>query len=402
MFTHLRVRSARRWTIAVGIVVTVAAGTAGAVLLEAPSPVGTPPSEITPLAATLLSPPRPVLGDDDRQHLAYEIFVTNPTSSLMTLDRIEALDDTTVVGTLTGADLDTAIHPLVPNSAKSLSPAQVSRVFLDTTFPRRSRIPRSLTHRFTFTLTPTAGAPTTATVVSAPTVVERDDPVEIDPPLAGARWVTSGGCCFPPSYHRTATLPVNGAFHGPERFAIDFVQLDDDNRLYDGDVHALSSYGYFGASVMAVANGRVVGELDGIPESTPPDFPDGATAETAGGNYVVIDIGDGRFAYYAHMQPGSLRVHVGDRVRRGQVIGRLGNTGNSNAPHLHFQITDGPIPLASEGLPFVFRDFTTRGTIANIDDVENTGAAATLTPTNAGRHHDRLPLQNELIDFTTR
>ncbi|MDX1983227.1 MAG: M23 family metallopeptidase [Bryobacteraceae bacterium] len=78
--------------------------------------------------------------------------------------------------------------------------------------------------------------------------------------------------------------------------------------------------------------------------------------ETLGGNYIVLDLGGGRFAFYAHLQPGSLRVKPGDKVKRGQVLGLACNSGNSTEPHLHFHVSNGPDPLASEGLPFVFED----------------------------------------------
>lgn len=68
----------------------------------------------------------------------------------------------------------------------------------------------------------------------------------------------------------------------------------------------------------------------------------------------MIKIGDGRFAFYAHMQPHSLRVHVGEHVKQGQVIGLLGNTGNTDAPHLHFQIMNSPDSWTADGLPFEF------------------------------------------------
>jgi murein DD-endopeptidase MepM/ murein hydrolase activator NlpD len=77
------------------------------------------------------------------------------------------------------------------------------------------------------------------------------------------------------------------------------------------------------------------------------------TSETVAGNHIVLDLGGGRYAFYAHFQPGSLKVKVGDRVTRGQVIGLVGNSGNSTEPHLHFHISDGVSPLGSEGLPYV-------------------------------------------------
>ena len=87
--------------------------------------------------------------------------------------------------------------------------------------------------------------------------------------------------------------------------------------------------------------------------------------QTAGGNHIVVRIGKGRWAFYAHMQPGSMRVRKGDRVRQGQVLGLLGNTGNTDGPHLHFHIMDGPSPLQSNGLPFVYSRFTGQGLITD-------------------------------------
>ena len=230
----------------------------------------------------------------------------------------------------------------------------------------------------------------------------RDAPVVIGPPLEGGRWLVGAGCCFPPSYHRAATLPVNGAFHAPERIAIDYVQLNNDNKLFSGPVGDLSSYAYFGAHVISVADGVVVGRQDGLPEQTPPNLPANATAQTAGGNYVVVDIGHGHFAFYAHMQPGSLRVDVGQRVRKGQVLGLLGNTGNSSGPHLHFHVMDGPGPLSSNGLPYEIRSFDSEGTNTTpVEDLE-AGAAATIVPALSGHHARQLPLDNEVISFPSR
>ena len=237
--------------------------------------------------------------------------------------------------------------------------------------------------------------------MSGRTAVRDDEAVVVDPPLEGARWVVGNGCCAAATAHRNAVLPVNGAFHVAERFAIDFVRLDAERRLFDGPVGDLASYGYYGERVLSVADGVVVGTQDGLPEQTPPNFPTDATAQTAGGNHVVVDIGDGRFAFYAHLQPGSLRVAVGDRVERGQVLGRLGNSGNSDAPHLHFHVMDGPSPLGSNGLPFVFRSFASAGTVTD-ENALFVGEPAPIGPALAGRHREQLPLNLQVVRFFPR
>ncbi len=81
--------------------------------------------------------------------------------------------------------------------------------------------------------------------------------------------------------------------------------------------------------------------------------------KTIGGNYLMLDIGKGRYVLYAHLKPGSLRVKQGDRVRRGQVIARLGLSGNTPSPHLH--LGDTLEPIGSEGLPYVYESFEVVG-----------------------------------------
>ena len=87
---------------------------------------------------------------------------------------------------------------------------------------------------------------------------------------------------------------------------------------------------------------------------TPRDF---------GGNGVVERIAPGRYAAYLHMQTGSVRVKVGQRLRTGQIIGRLGNSGNTTGPHLHFGIQDGPDILTSNSVPFEVGSFTFQGNV---------------------------------------
>ena len=124
----------------------------------------------------------------------------------------------------------------------------------------------------------------------------------------------------------------------------------------------------------------------------------GATAASAGGNFVVVDIGDGHYAFYAHLQPGSPTVAEGDEVTKGQVLGLLGNTGNSDGPHLHFHVMDGPGPLSSNGLPYRFESFDVQGTFTNTADLQ-TGVEAVLDDTLTGSFTDVLPLDNQLITF---
>jgi hypothetical protein len=356
----------------------------------------------TPLIATVLAVPHAVTGTDGRVHLPYELLVTNVSSSRLRIDLVETLapeDQDRVVATLAGATLAAAIQPFLPAAGPELGPWQVGRVFMDLTTEPSSALPAALAHRFAYTVTPASGDPASGTALTGFTNVSSQPAVVLDPPLAGDRWLVGNGCCFPPSAHRTATLPVNGAIYAAQRFAIDFVQLDAPGRIVDGPVDALTSYPYFGDPVYAVGDGVVVRTQNDLPERTPSNPPTDTTIENADGNYVVQDLGDGRFAFYAHLQTGSVRVNVGDTVRRGQVLGLLGNTGNTTLPHLHFHVMDGPSPLGSNGLPYTFRAFSSEGTATTSLDELAEGQPAAIDRALAGQFEARLPLENQVVSF---
>jgi Membrane proteins related to metalloendopeptidases len=217
-------------------------------------------------------------------------------------------------------------------------------------------------------------------------------------PLRGPGWVAANGCCTL-NAHRGATLAIDGTIRVPERFAIDFVQLNSQDRLFDGALTDLSAYAYYGAPIRAAAPGRVVGVRRSLPEQVPGSLPAGATIQMAGGNYVVVKIGPGRFAFYAHLKTGSLRVRKGQKVKTGQVLGLLGNTGNTDGPHLHFHVMDSPSPLQSNGLPFVFRSFRGQGVVENVAEIQ-AGATANITRSRLrGRYAKMLPMENQLLRF---
>jgi murein DD-endopeptidase MepM/ murein hydrolase activator NlpD len=106
------------------------------------------------------------------------------------------------------------------------------------------------------------------------------------------------------------------------------------------------------------------------------------------------------------MQPGSIKVHSGERVHRGQVIGLVGDTGNSIVPHLHFQVTNGPSSLSSNGLPYEISEFqvtgATPGTKA-FDEAESNGTPVPVTPVVPPRSvKQAMPLDQLIISFADR
>ncbi|PRC49275.1 peptidase M23, partial [Mycobacterium sp. ITM-2017-0098] len=132
-------------------------------------------------------------------------------------------------------------------------------------------------------------------------------PVVISPPLAGPNWLDANSCCDM-TPHRMALNPINGEIWAAERFAIDYLQLGPDGRVFTGEKTEVRSYPYFGSDILAVGDGPVVSVLDGLPEQVPGTAPTGLTLEQYGGNHIVQDLGNGNYAFYAHLQTGSVTV----------------------------------------------------------------------------------------------
>jgi murein DD-endopeptidase MepM/ murein hydrolase activator NlpD len=155
----------------------------------------------------------------------------------------------------------------------------------------------------------------------------------------------------------------------------------------EGDAHELRSYFSYGQPVFAVGQGTVVMARDGMPDNYPGPVEDfrravPLTLETATGNIIVLDLGGGQFAHYCHLQPGSMRVKAGDKVRAGDLLARIGVSGDPNVPHLHFEVTTSARPLYGEGVPYVFDKFRVK------------------TPDGAWKSVSReLPTRNMLVDF---
>jgi len=161
-------------------------------------------------------------------------------------------------------------------------------------------------------------------------------------PLHGRWWVLWGGPDERRNYHVVAP---------DQRHAYDLVKWRNGS-THRGSGAANADYLAWGRRVLAPAAGVVVEARDGIRDNVPQVEVENPEAPT--GNHVVLDLGGGEYAVLAHLRRGSVRVDAGDRVRRGQLLGRVGNSGNSSESHLHFHLQDTPAPLAGIGLPVVF------------------------------------------------
>jgi len=161
--------------------------------------------------------------------------------------------------------------------------------------------------------------------------------------------------------HRRSFSADRGTAYLSQRFAVDWVLLDQQERRFRGDALDNSSYYAYGADVLAVADGTVCEVYDGLPDNQPGSRPQQLRPETMAGNSVALDLGQGQVAHYGHLAPDSIVVRPGDKVRRGQRLARVGNSGNSTEPHLHFHVSGPGSWLYSDGLPYRFEHFRVEG-----------------------------------------
>jgi hypothetical protein len=287
------------------------------------------------------------------------------------------------------------------DAATTMASSQTSVVWLD--LKVSSARPRSLEHRIVASSRPPAPQFSFSGLVGR--VQTAGTPVVIGPPVGPGIWVADEGCCTNPTHHRRALPGFNGELLAVNRFAIDWVLVDRSHRAWIGDPTRLSSYLSYRQPLIAASSGRVVGTHDGVPDN-PPQGPLAASPplKDFAGNYVSIRIRPRRYLLYAHMVPGSVRVRPGQHVRRGQVIGLLGNSGNTSTPHLHFQVSDRPGFAPVDSVPYVFKRFAFLGQITDEFTDENLALRPTgdlaFAPSGPPRvRRLELPLDRNVLRF---
>jgi hypothetical protein len=359
--------------------------------------------QATALAVEAASPARYVYGSDGRTHVDYDLMITNAFTAPVTLNSLKVRGGGKTLLTLKGNALAAHTFQTLGSEPTALIPVSSTvKTLVDVALPRSAgrSVPRRLTHRISYTLPADAplGAAIGSRIVRAPVLrIERRAPVPIASPLRGSGWFAANGCCADPtSPHRNVLLPANGTYVTQEIFAIDWIRVPN-GVFFNGDGTQLSDYPYYGTPIHAVADGVVVTAANDRPE-VPPGASSNPTVRTPAdfaGNNVVERIGRRRYAIYAHMKTGSVRVRRGQRLRTGQRIGLLGNSGNTTAPHLHFGIYDGPGPLTSNSVPFRLSQFRFQG---------NAGQGATpnaVTLTGKPRTvRQAEPLINAVTEFS--
>lgn len=319
-----------------------------------------------PLKIAVIARPVPtmVFEGDGKPHVAYELYVSNFNSQPVRIDALklspsEKADTADAAQSFSGDALRRMFSLIAGNALTPqdplLKPAASGVLFVFLNRDPGAKVFNTLEVEVD-------GKPDTRQEMTPAVVdVSHTSPIVISSPLRGDNWWTPNGPAND-SIHRRTIIALGPAVVIPERYAVDWVKVGPDGNSFHSDPKDNRNYYAYRSEIHAVGDGRVVSVLDGIPENIPnsPTMAVTITLANIAGNSVIEDLGGGRYALYAHMIPGTVRVKPGDRVKDGQVLGLLGNSGNSTEPHLHFQISDSPMALGGEGLPFLLNKFTRR------------------------------------------
>jgi hypothetical protein len=361
---------------------------------------------MTPLLLDVQDPPVAFRGSDGLVHLVYELWMTNFSSADVSVKKVEVLGGEVVLQSLDAATIAARLQAAGQReSAGTLAGSAQGLLFLNVVLAAGTPIPSQLSHHVTLHASAAPPGRQEITESGGEVTVDRRPVVSIGPPLHGEGYVSADSCCDA-TRHTRAALPVNGRVWLAQRYAVDWEQLDAHGRIYAGPQEKLESYTIFGKPVVAVAEAVVASVTDGLPEQTPGKYPTNIPLDEADGNSVILDLGEQHYALYAHMQPGTIQVRVGERVAAGQLIGLVGNSGNSVAPHLHFQMNDKPSSLGSNGLPYEIKDFQVTGKSPGtkaFDEAEEKGTPLAVTPISPAQQvKDAMPLDQLIISFKGR
>ncbi|MGA7913887.1 MAG: M23 family metallopeptidase [Candidatus Acidiferrales bacterium] len=330
-------------------------------------------------------------------HIAYELHIANMDKwdyTFTEIDVVAAGAPETMLASYVGSGLAgimtrPGLGAAGVEAPTVLAPGESGVAYLWVTADSLDAIPSAVRAKIKVKI---GDYPEAMTAITPEVQVDKKPVVVIAPPLEGENLVAGNGPSNT-SAHRRALIPVDGHAYISQRYAIDWVEAFPDGKTYQGDANENKNYKIYLAEIHSVADGVVTETKDGIPQNVP-----GAnsravpiTLETVGGNHMIVDIGGGRFAFYAHMQPGSLRVKVGEHVKTGEVLGLVGNTGNSTEPHLHFDICDASSMLACEGLPYALASFEVTGKAEDEGKIKLYATPVTRTL--------EIPAEDEIVRF---
>ena len=355
---------------------TPAAGTPTAGV-PSPTPVAdgddlTPETAFTPLIGSTTTTPAPVLASDGKVHLAYELLLTNAAPLPFSVSSLDIADTATgeTLLTIGPDDIQRKITRMGDDAEGTDATGPITIAHSETWIAwidvavDPDAVPTSLQASANgFIERPDGPTPPVEAVINTSAVSDAQAQV-VSSPVAAGDWYMSEGCCSNFTHHRNGFAPINGQALVPQRFAIDFYKVDADGKTWEGDPSKPESYFSYRQPIVSATSGTVVRSVDSFDNSTslpePPPIPD--IIETVG-NHVVVEIAPGSYLLYGHMDPGSVKVKVGDTVKVGDELGLIGTSGNSTTPHLHFQLQTEPTFFPTDSLPWVFDQFTLLGSV---------------------------------------
>ena len=379
--------------IAVSVLIAKPSGTRAA---EADKP--------TPILLGVHDAPVSFHGSDGQVHLAYELWMTNFSSAEASVERVDVLGDGSVLQSMNAAEIARRLQPAGQREAVAvLSKSTEALLFVHVTLPPGAAIPRQISHRIMARVTAAPPGHQEFTEEGGTTTVDRRSVVRIGPPLLGDNYSSPQTLVVMRPVTRERhyqSMDVCGFLNASRSIGSNLIKRGGSV----GQENGLESYTIFGKAAIAVADATVESVTNGFNEETPGKYPTDVSLDAADGNSVILDLGDHRYALYAHLQPGSIKVHAKDRVRRGQQLGLVGNTGNSVAPHLHFQVMDGPSSFVSNGLPYEIDEFEITGKTDGTEAFDKAEADGTPLKEFESFSADQsvrggLPLDQTIVSF---
>jgi len=366
---------------------------------EAPS--SSAPLPLNPVALSVPLAPQAFAAGDGHIHLTWEVQAVSLATVPVKVESIAVWADggaQPLLGYASSDAIGVHMSPLAkPLCAPGMNDCRIDRIdpsgaatiWIDLALAPGARVPDALETRVAVVGDGISKGDATTRVRFA---VDKTPVRVIHPPLAGKSWGVFEACCDAANHHRRGQRSVDGLFVLPERFAIDFVKVDKAGETFKGDGKRNEDYFSFGEPVLAVADATVVDVYDELADAPPQQPLPAPTLPRAGGNHVILDLGGGAWAMYGHLKAHSIRVKAGDRVKPGQVIAQLGNNGNSDMAHLHFQLMNSRNFAQSQGVPYVFDHYEAIGQADPTSD-----KIVFANPQTS--HEKELPLTLSIVDF---
>jgi peptidase M23-like protein len=298
----------------------------------------------------------------DRQLLSFDFELVNGTQGPLDLSqiRMQVYDKTgrlLVWDKLDSNGSRPSIEALGPRHLEPGKPLTVFNPFSQI----ETAVPAALL-RFTLIAMTSGGERQTAEVEVRP--VEYIQKTKLILPVPGARvWAYEAPGFF--SHHRR--LDLNNPFNrdvmkmrrNSQRYALDLSVVDEQGEAFHGDINKKENWIGFGVPIVAPAPGTIVAAVGDRPDDIPYDesllLKDPALMI---GNHLIIDHGNGEYSLLAHFQHGSLAIKPGDRVARGQLLGKMSRSGmGSTLVHVHYELRTTPDLFDADGLPTTFEGF---------------------------------------------